>query len=165
MKTVIKWIWGLDTNPDEVQTQELAVMSTKVLGVAVIVNIIILVTSLIWDIIQQQISFPTLLICIMLIIISAYSVILTRSTMGKYATNKEVTTIREYNVAIKQLEIRTFLQAIIYFCIFTLLFVFGTSYILSEKPTYMDLVGSVVAAIIFGLFMFYLNKSKIKRNY
>lgn len=42
---IVKWFWGVDINPDEVQTQGL---------VAVIVNIIILNILFAWDILQQQ---------------------------------------------------------------------------------------------------------------
>lgn len=73
--------------------------------------------------------------------------------------------VQEYKVVMKQLAIRLFFQISIYFCIFILLFVFGTSYILSEKLTFMDVVGLVVEIVISGLYMFCLNKSKITRNY
>ncbi|MGN8168172.1 DUF3278 domain-containing protein [Lactiplantibacillus plantarum] len=165
MKAIMKWVWGLETEPDEVQAQELTVMNTKLLGVSMITNIVILLVPLIWDISKQQLSLPTLLICIMLIIISGYSIALTHSTMGHYVTDTEIGSDHEYREAMKHLELRTLLQTVVYLCIFTLLFVFGTSYILSEKPTFIDLIGAFVAAVVFGLFMFILNKSKIKRSY
>ncbi|WP_268913608.1 DUF3278 domain-containing protein [Lentilactobacillus sp. SPB1-3] len=165
MNAINKWFWGLEANLDEVQKQELAAMNNKLFALAITLNILIMTISLIWDIYQRQLSMHTILIAIMLLIISGYAMFLSRTTIGRYVITKEITSEKKYRSIIKHLRIRTILQTIYYFVVYTLLSVFGSSYILNEKPTTWDFGIALITSIFVGLFMYIWNKSKIKRNF
>lgn len=165
MKSMVKWFWGLNQDPDEAQAQVLANLSTQVLMAAVVTNVVVLLAAYSWDIMHHQLSVPTILIVFMLIIISGYSSALTKTVLGKYATTQEVATPAAYQAIIKHLQVKAIFQSILFFGIYSLLFVGGTDYLLAENPGWMDLISCLVATVLFGGIMYGIQRSKIKRTY
>lgn len=162
MKLLNKLFFGLNSAVDEAQETKLLRISNKGLVLSLLLNIAILIIAFTFDVIHQTLSFETILIAVMLIIVSGYiSILLNKSDVLTYETYSK----EEFKLAIKKLKIKMLIQVAFAFVVFTTIFVFGSAYILNEPISFIDLTISIIICLIYGLGMYAWQKSKIKKEF
>ncbi|MBT9672679.1 DUF3278 domain-containing protein [Secundilactobacillus kimchicus] len=163
MKKLFNVFWGIQGNLDEAQQRQLSELSVKGLTFSLVLNTILLLVSFVNDLYNKTFSLGTGLLTALLLITSLYTVILLRKS---FVNIYEAASEAEYKRTIYTIKVRSMLQSIIFILALSLTFTVVDLYVFSEgHMVALDLLICFVTGILFGVTIYFISKTKIKKIY